>query len=144
VRTTGDVYALVEHPAIAGDLQHLAPHSRADTRVVAALRRLQADSSAGLVIAPADIRITADVDGVVLAGGNVIIASGVTVRGLIVAAGAVTVEADARLIGAAHAGGDARIGGHLQADPCLVERHSRRLGLHAPRLNPTRGWLPAF
>lgn len=85
---------------------------------------------------------TGPVPQVLMVGGSLTIAAGVTIRGLVISRGAVILEEGASVDGAVHAGANATIAGTIMLNPCAVARAVDASGLDRPSPAGPRAWLP--
>jgi hypothetical protein len=85
-----------------------------------------------------------DFAGTLLVNGDLRVAAGTLVTGLVLARGGLVVEAGARIIGAAHAGMHASLDGSLLADDDAVLAALADAALRDARPFRGRAWIPAF
>jgi hypothetical protein len=84
---------------------------------------------------PDRMRVVDGIDGVVVAGRDLVIATGAALRGVVIVAGDLVVEEGAIIVGAAHVAGHAHIAGRIMLDACAADsaaqaarlRHARPL-----------------
>lgn len=92
----------------------------------------------------AEFALTFDFTGTLLVDGNLHVAAGVAVHGLVITRGALVVEADARIEGAVHTGGPADVRGSIVLDRAAVEAAVADAGLREPSPFRGRAWVPGF
>jgi hypothetical protein len=93
---------------------------------------------------PDRMRVVDGITGVVVAGRDLVVATGATFRGVAIVAGDLVVEEGGAIVGAAHVAGHAHVAGYIMLDPCAADSaaHAARLR-HARPLYGRRS-LPGF
>jgi hypothetical protein len=103
---------------------------------------IRVDDTSGIAELDSSSDPTEPVPQILLVGGNLTIAAGSALSGLIIARGALMIEAGASVQGAVHAVGTATIAGAVLLDTCAVSDAVRASGLDRPWPAGPRAWLP--
>lgn len=132
------------HAGVEGEIALLEPVTDVTAHHERMAGALQDPPHPSATVVSGDLLLEHDAAGVLVVGGDLVIAAGVRFTGFILVGGVLTVEEGAVLDGAAHAAGGAEIGGTLRLDVCAANDALADVGSRRPRVLSARAWIPAF
>jgi hypothetical protein len=151
---SGDVAAMDSTQSLVRDMARVRAAAAAAATAAVSVAAMApaaavpaADAAASdpvLHFAPADLRVTIAMDGAIVIIGNLVLAAGAHIRGVVLVGGTLTLEAGSTIEGAAHVAGNAHVAGLVRLDGCLVRGAAAAAALHRPRPFPGRSRIPAF